>query len=409
MRAEIIAVGTEILLGDILNSNTRFLSRELASLGIDVYYHTTVGDNQNRLTEQLRVSKERADLIIVTGGLGPTYDDLTRQTIAEVFESPLVAREEDTDYLFSLYQGKGEPTQYFLQQASVPFGSYILENNNGTALGFILKKESIVIALPGPPRELEPMFLESVKPYLRELGLTEVIHSKTLRLVGIPEANVEELLGEYFKEQNNPTIAPYAKFGEVHLRITAKAASISEAKDMIEPVENHVKKYLGEYIYGSDEDTLEEIVARLLRENRVRLAIAESCTGGLLSHRLTNVPGSSDYFIAGLITYANEAKQELLNVPLETIKQYGAVSKETAIAMAEGLLANYDIDMALAITGIAGPTGGTEEKPVGTVHIAIANKDRTEVYSKSFSGNRETIKFRSTQAALDELRRWLRG
>lgn len=409
MKAEIIAVGTEILLGDILNSNTRFLSRELASLGIDVYYHTTVGDNQKRLTEQLRVSKERTDLIIVTGGLGPTYDDLTRQTIAEVFESPLVARKEDTDYLFSLYQGTEEPTQYFLQQASVPFDSYVLENNNGTALGFILKKESIVVALPGPPRELEPMFLESVKPYLRELGLTEVIHSKTLRLVGIPEANVEELLGEYFKEQNNPTIAPYAKFGEVHLRITAKAASISKAKDMIEPVENHVQKHLGEYIYGYDEDTLEEVVARLLKENRVRLAVAESCTGGLLSHRLTNVSGSSDYFIAGLITYANEAKQELLNVRLETIKQYGAVSKETATAMAEGLLANYDIDMALAITGIAGPTGGTEEKPVGTVHIAIANKDRTEVYSKSFTGNRETIKFRSTQAALDELRRWLRG
>lgn len=424
MRAEILAVGTELLLGEITNSNAQFLSRKLAELGIDVFHHTTVGDNPTRLRQAVETALGRADLLITTGGLGPTQDDITKETVAEVFRLPLEVDQESLERIGALFERIGVPmTENNRRQALMPRGAEAIPNDRGTAPGVFLKvHDRVVVCLPGPPAELIPMFESWVEPRLAKLAAGESqaaggvrpLFKRTLKVCGLGEALLEDRIKDILTAQSNPTIAPYAKLGEVHLRLAAKASSREEAERLFAPVERELRQRLGDYIYGTDEATLEKAVGDLLRQRNLTLAVAESCTGGLLGHRITNVPGSSEYFHLGVTAYDNRAKTALLGVPRETLDRYGAVSTETAVAMATGILALAGTDVAVAVTGIAGPGGGTEIKPVGTVYFAVAGgrhafgpAGASRHKRSTLRGNREEIKQRAAQVALIFLRQCL--
>lgn len=411
MNSEIISVGTELLLGQIDNINTRIISQKLSEIGINVFFHTSVGDNRERISSIFKIALERSDLIIFTGGLGPTLDDLTKETVAEVLGLELNYDEDILNRIQAFFKGMHrEMPENNKKQALVPEGAITIQNENGTAPGIILQTgEKIIILLPGPPNEMEPMLNKFVIPFLRKrLNNNEVIKSKVLRFIGIGESFLEQKILDILRRQTNPTVAPLAKQGEVTLRITAKAKSEKDANELIEPIIQIIKERVGEYIYSYDNDPLEAVVGRMLIERRCTISIAESCTGGYLSHLLTNIPGISAVFDRGIISYSNKSKIEILNVPAEILKQKGAVSQETAISMASWIRKLSGTDLGVAITGIAGPDGGTPLKPVGLVFIALSTDSGSFCEKYLFNGNREAIKRRSALAALDLIRRYLK-
>lgn len=407
MIVELISVGTEILLGNIVNTNAAFLAKECASLGLSCYHQTVVGDNENRLCEAIKTALERADILILSGGLGPTQDDLTKEMAARVLGKKLVLDEHSREKIEDFFRLRGrEITENNWKQAYAPEGAIILDNENGTAPGLILTTEQKkhILLLPGPPEELEPMFLKQMIPYLQKLQ-QEVLYSSTVKLCGIGESKAETQILDLLEKQGNPTIAPYAKTGEVHFRITAKAESEQKAKALVEPVVQKLKERFGTLVYTAREEvTLEQAVADLLQEKGWKIATAESCTGGMVAARLTRVAGVSGVFETGMVTYANNTKKELLGVKEKTLTTYGAVSSQTAEEMVLGLAQRTGAEVSLSITGIAGPSGGTKEKPVGLVFMGCRVKDRTIIKEFHFSGNREKIRESSVAAALSLVR-----
>jgi len=406
MKAEIIAVGTELLLGDILNTNAQFLSKELAILGIEVYHQTVIGDNGERLLEAFDEAFKRCDVVITSGGLGPTKDDITKEMAAKYFGKELTLNEEELKNIEKYFNKTGKKmTENNRKQAYFPKDDIILKNNNGTAPGAIMKGENggVIIVLPGPPKELIPMFKESVVPYLRNTT-DSTLYSKVLRLFGIGESTMEDEIKDILESQTNPTVAPYAKELDLILRITSKAKNEEEAKKLIEPLEKQIRQRLPQYIYGENDDTLESVVGEKLIKENLTISSAESCTGGMLSARLVNVPSISKVFIEGAVTYSNQAKVSRLSVKKETLEKYGAVSKETAIEMAEGIAKTANTDIGISTTGIAGPDGGTNEKPVGLVYIGLYIKGNTLVKELNIKGNREKVRTRATIEALNFLR-----
>ncbi len=421
MIAELVFVGTELLLGEILNTNAQYLSERLALLGLDVYYQTTVGDNPERMRHTFRQALSRADVVIASGGLGPTMDDLTRDIAAEVTGRELgldQALLSELEAWFGKWGRKMPPNN--ARQCMVPQGATVLKNDRGTAPGLIIPAEGgkAVILLPGPPIELKPMFEMQVIPYLtsRLGGVPLSLVSRTLRFIDIGESALEEALKDLMAVQEDPTIAPYAKTGEVHLRLATKAPSQEEGLARIAPVENEIRNRLGAYLYGLNSTSLEEAVGDLLKERGLILTLAESCTGGLVAKRITDVPGSSAYFTMGFSTYANEAKVKFLGVPGDLIAAHGAVSEEVARAMAQGAMERAEADLAVAITGVAGPGGGTPAKPVGTVCFALAGREGKAglpagVWSRTIQlwGSRADVRERSSVHALAMIRRYILG
>lgn len=411
MVAELISVGTEILLGNIVNTNAAYLSEMCARLGLSVYYQTVVGDNEERMTETFRTALERSDIVIVSGGLGPTKDDLTKETAAKVMGMKLVedsrSRQRIAEYLDNYV--KSHPgntvTENNWKQAMVPEGAMVLDNDNGTAPGLILEKDGrTMILLPGPPGELKPLFEEKVYPYLKK-GQPEIIYSQMVKICGIGESIVETRIADLIEKQDNPTIAPYAKTGEVHLRITARAKDKSEAKRLIKPVTRELKLRFGKNIYTTDESkTLEEAVVELLAAKGMTVTTAESCTGGAVAARLVNVPGASEVLRQGFVTYSNKAKRKYLMVKKSTLKSEGAVSAKTAREMVKGGCFMTKSDACVAVTGIAGPGGGTEKKPVGLVYIGCCVNGHVKVQECRFNGNRSQVREQSVVSALTLLR-----
>lgn len=406
MTAEIICVGTELLLGNIVNTNAAFLSEKLAYLGINCYFQTAVGDNRDRLLSVINTALSRADILIFSGGLGPTEDDLTKETVAEALGKKLIrdkwAEQEIADY-FAL---RGRiPTDNNWKQADVIEGCEILYNKNGTAPGiFVSEGEKTVILLPGPPLELKSMFTDSVMPKLQQ-KCGQVFYSQTVKIVGPGESSVETQILDMLNTQENPTIAPYAKTGEVHLRVTARAKDEKEAREKTAPVVEELYRRFGKAVYTTDADeTLEMALTKLLIKKKYTMTTAESCTGGMIAARMVNAPGVSAVLKSGFITYANEAKEELLGVSHDTLEKFGAVSRETAEEMAEGAVKAAHTDAAIAVTGIAGPDGGTKEKPVGLVYIGVNVRGNVEVREYHFSGSRQKIRESVTAAALTFLR-----
>lgn len=406
MTAEIICVGTELLLGNIVNTNAAFLSEKLAYLGINCYFQTVVGDNRDRLLSVINTALSRADILIFSGGLGPTEDDLTKETVAEALGKKLIrdkwAEQEIAEY-FAL---RGRiPTDNNWKQADVIEGCEILYNKNGTAPGiFVSEGEKTVILLPGPPLELKSMFTDSVMPKLQQ-KCGQVFYSQTVKIVGPGESSVETQILDMLNTQENPTIAPYAKTGEVHLRVTARAKDEKEAREKTAPVVEELYRRFGNAVYTTDADeTLEMALTKLLIKKKYTMTTAESCTGGMIAARMVNAPGVSAVLKSGFITYANEAKEELLGVSHDTLEKFGAVSRETAEEMAEGAVKAAHTDAAVAVTGIAGPDGGTKEKPVGLVYIGVNVRGNVEVREYHFSGSRQKIRESVTAAALTFLR-----
>ncbi len=406
MICEILSVGTELLLGDILNTNSQYLNRRLADLGISVYFNTTVGDNPQRLKKALEIAFSRSDMVIATGGLGPTKDDLTKEVSAEFFGKKLILHEESLNRIKEFFEKRGLPlTEGNVKQAYIIEGSKVIPNDWGTAPGIIYENNGkILILLPGPPREMIPMFETYVVPYLLTLS-SETIQSKVLRVCGLGESFMEERIKDLIENQTNPTIAPYAKEGEAILRITAKAKSKEEAEKLIEEVEKEIRKRLGDFIYGEGDITLEEVVVKLLIEKGITIAVAESCTGGMISARIVNVPGVSKVFREGIIAYSNESKIKRLNISEETLKKYGAVSKECALEMARNVAMISGADIGLSSTGIAGPEGGTSDKPVGLVYLGLYMNGVENYKELKLSGDRNRIRLYTTINALDFLRR----
>jgi len=407
VRAEVISVGTELLLGQIVDTNAAYLSSLLPQFGIDLHYRVTVGDNEARLADALRTALARADIVFTIGGLGPTADDLTKETVAAVVGDELVLHEESAKRLRAFFAARGiEMPEANLKQAMIPKRGRVLANPLGTAPGAAFETgDKVVIVLPGPPREFVAMVDSEVAPYLRELvgEGAEVIRSRILRIAGLGESSVAEMVGDLL-EGSNPTVAPLAAAGEVHLRITAKAASPAQADAMIDEMDARISAILGNAIFGRDDESLEKVVVEKLIERRLTLATAESCTGGLIGNRITDISGSSKTYLVGFVTYSNQAKKEILGVDEQLLDKHGAVSREVARAMAEGARAVSGADIAISVTGIAGPTGGTAAKPVGLVYMALAAADGTIAFEHRFSGSRMDIKLRASQAALNMLR-----
>ena len=405
MKAEIITVGTEILLGDILNTNCRYLSRELAAMGIEMYYQITVGDNEERLLKTLEESLNRSDIVICTGGLGPTEDDITKEVCAKYFGYELELHKPSLDAMIERFKHMNRvPTKNNEKQAYFPKEAYILKNDNGTAPGCIMEKEGkMIVVLPGPPREMESMFENYVKPYLSKLT-NDVIESEVLRIIGVGESKVENDILDIIDSQTNPTIATYAKGYECTLRITAKAKSVEEAKELIKPMSDEMKRRFGQSLYATGETSIEEVVSKMLVENNLKIAVAESCTGGMVSASLINYPGISSVFMEGCVTYSNEAKMKSLGVKKETLDVYGAVSDKCAKEMASGVAARYNTNIGIATTGIAGPDGGTDEKPVGLVYFGIYINGKVISKKYVFNGDRQGVRERATRTILNDLR-----
>ncbi len=406
MIVELIFVGTELLLGNVVNTNAQFLSEKCASLGLSVYFQSVVGDNEERLSMVLKTAMERSDIVILSGGLGPTEDDLTKETTAKVFGLPLVEDAVAKEMLESYFaKAHRDITANNYKQVLVPEGSIVLYNNNGTAPGIIIEQgQKSAILLPGPPDELIPMFKEQVIPYLQQKR-PEIIYSTMVKLCGVGESQAETIIKDLIEKQNNPTIAPYAKVGEVHLRVTAKAENEKKAKEMIKPILKELKNRFGEKIYSTDEEErLEEVVVKLLKEKELTLCTAESCTGGMVASHIVNVTGASDVFKAGFVTYANKAKRKYLGVNKNTLKKYTAVSEEVAKEMAKGGVFETDADICVSVTGLAGPDG-MGDKPAGLVYVGCYYKDRFIVEEHHFQGNRTKIRTLATVRALDLVRR----
>ena len=410
--AEIIGVGTELLLGNTANTDAQDVSQVLSEMGINVYFHTVVGDNPERLKQALAIAKNRADIIITTGGLGPTYDDLTKQTLAEAFGKKLVFNEDVAQNLRELFSSRlsnHQMTDNNYRQAEFPEGCVIFENSVGTAPGCAFEEEGKhVLMLPGPPRECRTMLKACVVPYLGNLSESG-IYSHTIHIFGLGESSVEAKLVDIMENLHNPTLAPYAKEGEVMLRLTARAGSAGEAEKLMEPVLEEVRGILGDVIYGIDVNSLENAVVGSLSRLGLTLASAESCTGGLLSKRLTDIPGASKVFPGGIIAYGNQAKTALLGVDRALIEEKGAVSSEVALAMADGARIRFGADIGIGITGIAGPDNDGPGPETGTVFVALVTKDHSTCKELHIWNDRDRIRTSSASSALDMVRRLLEG
>lgn len=406
MNAEILAVGTELLMGQIANTNAQYFSRRLPEVGVGVYYHSVVGDNASRLKECLKLALSRADVVVMTGGLGPTQDDLTKETVAEFFGRKLVLHEESLEKMKLFFEKLNRPmTQNNIKQAYLPENSLIVKNKNGTAPGCILEEGGkIVVMLPGPPSEMKPMFDDTVMPYFAQRAAYK-LESRFVHIFGIGESAMEDKIIDLIHQQTNPTIAPYAKEGEVTLRITARYGQGDAEEDIITPLLEKIQEKLGNYIYSTEGKSLDEVAAELLMAKNIRISFAESCTGGILSGRLTAVPGISKVFECGMVTYSNHSKTECLGVKAETIEKYGAVSRETAVEMAAGIQRVSNTDIGLSVTGIAGPDGGTAEKPVGLVYVALAHAEGVYCKQLKLWGSRERIRNVTCLHAFDMIRR----
>lgn len=406
MVVELISVGTEILLGNIVNTNAAYLAEQLAALGLSCYYQSTIGDNEERLCEGIKTALSRSDIVILSGGLGPTQDDLTKECAAKVMGKELIMHEPSKQMISDFFAKRGkEPTDNNWKQAMVPVGASVLDNPNGTAPGIIIEENGkCVILLPGPPNELIPMFETSVKPFLME-KTDGVIVSKTVKICGMGESSVETMIEDMIERQVNPTIAPYAKTGEVHLRVTAKAVDDKTARKLLKPVVKELKSRFDANVYTTEENvTLEQAVVDLLLDRDLTVSTVESCTGGLLAARLINVTGVSEVFKMGHITYSNKAKRKILGVKRSTLDKHTAISAEVAKDMAKGLAALSKADVAVSITGLAGPDGGTQETPVGTVFVGCTVNGKMTVQRYQFSGSRAKIRENAVAAALTLMR-----
>lgn len=412
MGTEILTVGTELLLGQIVDTNAAWISQRLAEAGIDVFYKTTVGDNWGRIEAALRLALGRSDILIITGGLGPTEDDLTRDVLAGVLERPL---REDPAVLAHIQQRFAHRripmAENNRKQALVPEGAEVLHNPRGTAPGLLIRQAGRLIAcMPGVPAEMKPMCLEQVIPRLREaFGIRGRIVSRILKTCGISESTLDQRIGDYFRTMRNPSIGVLAHKGEIHVRLTCKGDDPQTITEQLDELEAQIRERLGHLVFARDEEPLEGVVGRLLRERKETLALAESCTGGLVASRLTDVAGSSDYFERGVVAYSLPAKTALLDVPASLLETPGAVSLEVARAMAEGIRRRGGTTYGLAVTGIAGPTGGSPERPVGTVCIALAWEGADSAREFRLLGDRDLVKYRASQMALELLRRHLLG
>ena len=409
--AELIAVGTELLLGNIANTDAQMISQGLSQLGINVYYHTVVGDNPQRVRQAVDIARGRADILITTGGLGPTCDDLTKVAVAQAFGKELVYHEPSAQRIRERFAQRGTPvTENNFQQAMVPEGCTVLDNDWGTAPGVAFQADGThVLMLPGPPRECEMMFRYRALPYLQKLS-DGVIASRTVKTFGIGESAAEALLRDLMNALHNPTLAPYAKPTGTELRITAHAPTREEALRLIAPVEEQVKAILGDKVIGVDVDSLEEVCFALLKDRGLTVGTAESCTGGLLAKLLTDLPGSSAVFRGGVVSYTNGVKAGLLGVPQDLLDRYGAVSPQVAEAMAQGAKAALGCDIALSTTGVAGPDADDRGNPIGLVYLGLAWGDQCQV-TEFHAGpvERERVRRQAAQTALDLLRRHLTG
>ncbi len=409
-KAEILAVGTEVLLGEVVNTNAVDVSRALSSLGIDVCWHSVVGDNPDRLREAVEIARSRADILITTGGLGPTYDDMTKETLAQCFDLPLVFHPEEEESIRTYLAFIGRPfTENNLRQAWMPEGCTVFSNHNGTAPGCGFTAGGIHVAmLPGPPGELRMMIETGLLPWLAQLS-EGVLLSHDIRIFGLGESGVEALLHDRMEAMTNPTLATYISKGEVRIRLTAKAADKAAAEALCAPVLREVRETLGDLIYTVDEPSLEAVCLRLLTERSLTFAAAESCTGGLIAKRITDLPGASSVFLGGVVSYTNGVKAKVLGVPEETLEKYGAVSRETALAMAAGVRRLTGADLAVSVTGLCGPTGDERGTPVGTGFVGFAGPDCLVCRPIQMGKEREMGRIRASSHAFDLLRRWLTG
>lgn len=408
MNAEIISVGTELLLGDIVNTNAKYLARRLADYGIPVFHQSVVGDNPKRLKDEFSDAFKRCNLIITTGGLGPTSDDITKEIAAEYFDKEMVLHQSSLNKLEEIFLKQNRNlTPSNKKQAYFPEESTILPNINGTAPGCIINENNkILVVLPGPPREVVPMFENYVVPYIEKLT-HNVIVSKVLRVAGLGESYMAEMVQDIIDQSSNPTVAPYAKSGESILRITANGKSEDDCIKLILPIEEKIRERLGVNLYGTGETSLEEVIYNILVDKNLTISTAESCTGGLVAGTLINYPGISKVFMEGAVTYSNEAKINRLGVKSNTLNEFGAVSRETAMEMAAGIAKTSGTNIGLSTTGIAGPEGGTEDKPVGLVYIGLCINGNVSFKKLNIFGNRTAVRTRAVMAALDFLRREL--
>lgn len=405
---ELISVGTEILLGDILNTDAQFLSIELAKLGISVIHQSTVGDNRERLLAQLKEAAERSDIIILSGGLGPTPDDLTKEVCCEFFGKKMFLHEPTVEKIKTYFSTKGmKMAQNNLKQAMLPKDCVIFPNDNGTAPGMAIEKDGVhILVLPGPPRELKPMFRNCAVPYLMQFS-DRIIVSHNIRTFGIGESLMAERVNDLF-DAENPTVAPYAKDGEALLRVTAMARTKEEAENLCKPVINEIKSRLDGFVYGVDYTCIEEAVIEKLKEKHMKVATAESCTGGLIAKRITDVPGASEVFDCGIISYANEIKHRVLGVSEDDLNKYGAVSEPVARQMAQGALKVSGADIAVSVTGIAGPDSDSTNKPVGLVYIGLADRDNVWVRElRTSRKDRSYNRYVSASNALNMIRLYI--
>lgn len=405
---ELISVGTEILLGDILNTDAQYLSIELAKLGISVIHQSTVGDNRERLLAQLDEAAKRSDIIILSGGLGPTPDDLTKEVCCEFFGKEMFLHEPTVEKIKKYFSSKGiEMAQNNLKQAMLPKDCVIFPNDNGTAPGMAIEKDGVhILVLPGPPRELKPMFQNCAVPYLMQFS-DRIIVSHNIRTFGIGESSMAERVNDLF-DARNPTVAPYAKDGEALLRVTAMAMTKEDAESLCEPVIEEIKNRLDAYVYGVDYNCIEEAVVAMLKEHHLKVATAESCTGGLIAKRITDVPGASEVFECGIISYANEIKHKVLGVSEDDLNKYGAVSEPVAKQMAQGALKVSGADIAVSVTGIAGPDSDSTSKPVGLVYIGLADKENVWVREiRTSRRDRSYNRYVSASNALNMIRLYI--
>lgn len=407
---ELIAVGTELLLGNIANTDAQMLSEGLSGLGLNVYYHTVVGDNPERLAEVVEIAKKRADIIITTGGLGPTYDDLTKNVLAECFGKTLV---EDADTLlriqeyFKKINAMHRMTPNNAQQALLPEGCTIFTNDWGTAPGCAFFAENThVLMLPGPPRECSAMYQHRAVPYLQQLS-EGVIASHTLKFYDMGEAELESKLRDRMNTMSNPTLAPYAKEGECLLRLTAKANTLEEAETLMAPIIQDLKEEFPIHLYGVDVEGLAEVVVQLMAQHDVRVSVAESCTAGLFSKLLTDVPGVSKYFAGGMVTYNDQIKNRVLGVPMALLEEHGAVSEEVALEMGKRIRTIMETEIGIGITGIAGPTSDHRNTPIGTFYIAVVEENQHQIFTLCSNHSRDRFRLTVANKALNLLRKHL--
>ncbi len=402
MIAEILTIGTEVITGSILNKNTQYLSSKLMELGIEPLYHTSVDDNEERLTNVFKIALDRADVIITTGGLGPTQDDLTKEVIAKTLGLSMEKDSFMEEKIKGMFQNMHKVmTENNLKQAEKPIGSQFIENNNGTAPGIFINKDGKkIVLLPGPPKELEPMFENYVAGLIKD---DYTIIKKSINTIGIGESALETELKKLNIYNNGFEIATFAKDGEVEIKIIGKGKDRLEIEEKVNKIVDIINDKFSEFIYGHDNIPIEELVLNKLKEKQFKIALCESCTGGLIASKLTSISGASEVLDRGIVTYSNQAKIDELGVSPQTLQEYGAVSKNTAYEMAKGLFEKANVDLVLSITGIAGPLGGSLEKPVGLVYMCIMTREKFKIFENHFSGNRISIQNRAAIRALYEI------